>query len=108
MKVQPFTLNGVYMMEIEKVAILGAGAMGAYFAGRFYEAGDFSVSLVAGGERYDRLKKYGLVVNGKEYFIPVTHPDEATPPADLIIEKGSNLRLTVVCCFDIDTSCPGH
>ena len=73
------------MMEIEKVAILGAGAMGAFFAAKFFEAGDFSVSLVAGGERYDRLKEHGLVVNGKEYFIPVTHPDEAAPPADLII-----------------------
>jgi len=72
-------------MEIKKVAILGAGAMGSFFAAKFFEADGFSVSLVAGRERYDRLKKHGLVVNGKEYFIPVTHPDEPTPPADLII-----------------------
>lgn len=81
------TSGGVFspMEDISKVAILGAGAMGAFFAGKFFEADDFSVSLVAGGERYDRLKKCGLVVNGKEYSIPVTHPNELSPPADLII-----------------------
>ena len=73
------------MSEIEKVAILGAGAMGAYFASRFYEAAGFSTTLVARGPRCDRLRSNGLVVNGKRYLIPVTHPDEATSPADLII-----------------------
>ena len=73
------------MQEIEKVAILGAGAMGAYFASTFYEAAGFSTTLVARGQRYDRLKSDGLVVNGKRYLIPVTHPDNATSPADLII-----------------------
>jgi 2-dehydropantoate 2-reductase len=73
------------MQEIEMVAILGAGAMGAYFASRFYEAGGFSTSLVARGPRYDRLRSDGLVVNGRRYLLPITHPDEATAPADLII-----------------------
>lgn len=73
------------MQEIEKIAILGAGAMGAYFAKTFYEAPGYSTTLVARGERCDRLRRDGLVVNGKRYLIPVTHPDEATVPADLII-----------------------
>jgi 2-dehydropantoate 2-reductase len=73
------------MQEIEKVAILGAGAVGAYFATRFFEATGFSTTLVARGQRYDRLRSDGLVVNGKRYIIPVTHPDEATLPAELII-----------------------
>jgi 2-dehydropantoate 2-reductase len=73
------------MPEIKHVAILGAGAMGAFFAARFFDAVGFSVVLVAQGERYDRLKSGGLVVNGKAYLIPVVRPDEPTQPADLIV-----------------------
>jgi len=73
------------MQEIQKVAILGAGAMGAYFASRFFDTTGFSTVLIAKGHRLDKLKIKGLVVNGKSYAIPVIHPDEATSPADLII-----------------------
>lgn len=83
------------MQDISKVAILGAGAMGAFFASKFFDVGDISTSLVARGQRYDRLKSHGLVVNGKEYSIPVTHPDEVTPPADLIIVALKNHHLPV-------------
>jgi len=72
-------------MQETKVAILGAGAMGAYFATRFFDTAEFSAAVVARGERYDRLKSDGLVVNGKAYSIPVIHPDKATSPVDLII-----------------------
>ena len=73
------------MQKIQKVAILGAGAMGAYFASRFFDTAGFSTVLIAKGHRLDKLKIKGLVVNGKSYAIPVIHPDEATSPADLII-----------------------
>jgi 2-dehydropantoate 2-reductase len=73
------------MQEIRKVAILGAGAMGAYFAGRFFDTPGFATELIAKGRRLDRLRSNGLIVNGKSYAIPVTHPDEAASPADLII-----------------------
>jgi 2-dehydropantoate 2-reductase len=72
-------------VQINRVAILGAGAMGAFYASRFVDAGGFSTALVAGGRRYDRLKHDGLVVNGKAYAIPVVRPDQAGPPADLIL-----------------------
>jgi 2-dehydropantoate 2-reductase len=73
------------MEEIRKVAILGAGAMGAYFAGRFFDAAGFSTALIAKGDRFDKLKNKGLIINGKHYAIPVIHPDKATSPTDLII-----------------------
>lgn len=73
------------MEEIKKVAILGAGAMGAYFAGRFFDTAGFSTVLIAKGNRLDKLKTKGLIINGKSYAIPVIHPDEATSPVDLII-----------------------
>ncbi len=73
------------MQKIRSVAILGAGAMGACFSVKFFDAGDFSTALIARGDRCDRLAREGLVVNGKPYAIPVVHPNEASSPADLII-----------------------
>ena len=73
------------MQEIQKVAILGAGAMGSYFAGRFFDTAGFSTVLIAKGHRLDKLKTKGLVINGKSYAIPAIHPDESTSSVDLII-----------------------
>ena len=73
------------MQEIQKVAILGAGAMGAYFASRFFDTAGFSTVLIAKDQRLGKLKTEGLVVNRKSYAIPAIHPDEAASPADLII-----------------------
>jgi 2-dehydropantoate 2-reductase len=73
------------MQDIQKVAILGAGAMGAYFATRFFETTGFSTCLVAKGLRYEKLKNDGLVVNGKHYSIPVVDPENAVEPVDLLI-----------------------
>lgn len=72
------------MNEIKRVAILGAGAMGAYFATRFFESG-FDTCLVARGQRNERLSREGLIVNGKKYLIPVIDPDTARQPVDLIL-----------------------
>ncbi|WP_299982565.1 ketopantoate reductase family protein [Desulfobacula sp.] len=73
------------MQEIQKIAILGAGAMGSYFAGRFFDTAGFSTVLIAKGNRLDKLKTKGLVINEKSYAIPAIHPDEATSTVDLII-----------------------
>jgi len=73
------------MQDIKKVAILGAGAMGSYFAGRFFDTDYFSTVLIAKGQRLDRLNTHGLIVNGKAYAIPAIHPEEAASPVDLII-----------------------
>lgn len=67
------------------VAILGAGAMGAALAAQFYNTLGYSVTLIAKGQRYDRLKECGLTVNGTHFPIAVTHPDHAAEPADVII-----------------------
>lgn len=73
------------MKKIKKVAILGAGAMGAYFAGRFFDTPGFSTVLIAREDRLEKLKSKGLVINGKSYAIPVIDPEEASSPMDLII-----------------------
>ena len=72
-------------MRTKKAAILGAGAIGGFYASRFHDAAEWGCTLVARGERYDRLKSGGLLINGKPYAMTVTHPDETTEPADIII-----------------------
>lgn len=73
------------MSEIRAVAILGAGAMGAFYAARFFGAPGFSTVLVAGGERGTRLRRQGLKVNGVRYPVAVVAPEETRYPADLIL-----------------------
>lgn len=67
------------------IVILGAGGMGAAYASRFYEMDPAYISFAASGERYQRLKSEGLVVNKKHYEISVLSPDDPGPVADLII-----------------------
>jgi 2-dehydropantoate 2-reductase len=71
--------------SIEIISIVGAGALGSAYGGLLYDMDMRSVSFVAGGKRFDRLCKEGVIVNGKRYFIPVVLPEELSVPADLII-----------------------
>lgn len=73
------------MREIQRVAVLGAGALGSFFAGRFYDSPEFSTVLIAKGSRLERLQRDGLDINGKLYPIPVLDPDDSQEPMDLII-----------------------
>lgn len=73
------------MQPIRKIAILGAGALGAAYASQFFNMDPQSVSFVAQGERYARLKADGVEVNDRHYQIPVVSPDQPTVPADLAI-----------------------
>lgn len=66
---------------IERVAIVGAGAMGGMYAAHFARTG-FDVGFVALGERAERLRKADLTVNGEPLSVSVW-PDDA--PADLTI-----------------------
>ena len=70
---------------IKTIAVIGAGAMGACYASKFYEIDPNCISLVATGDRYDRLKEKGLIVNDKHYFFNVIRPEEKAPPSDFII-----------------------
>lgn len=71
--------------KIRKVAIIGAGALGAVYASCLYEMDNQSVSFIASGERFERLRQTGVVVNGKTYPIPAVNSRHAHDPADLVI-----------------------
>ena len=70
---------------IETVSIIGAGAVGAAYASILHEMDRHCVSLVAGGDRGRRLRKEGLMVNGKHYLIPVFLPEDLSKPSDLVM-----------------------
>ena len=77
-----------------KIALIGAGAVGAYFIWGYGNA-DFSdreFTVVADKERCDRLAKEGIKVNGKVYHPAVRTPEDAGVQ-DLIIVavKGTTL-----------------
>jgi len=78
------------MDPIQRIAVVGGGAMGAFYASRFFDADPSCVSLVADGERYERLRAQGLVVNGRPYAIPVLRPDDTAPPSDLVFVAVKN------------------
>jgi 2-dehydropantoate 2-reductase len=73
------------MHQIKKVAILGAGALGATYAAKFYDNDPDSVVIIADGARYDRLKENGVVINDQPYNIPVLRPEDGDTPVDLIL-----------------------
>lgn len=72
------------MNDIQHIVIQGAGALGALYAGRMIDAG-LSVALLARGERAARLRRDGVLVNGRRYDPPVLDPDAPNRPADLVI-----------------------
>lgn len=64
-------------MKIEKVALLGAGAVGAYFIWGLSERLGENFCVIANGERKERLKKDGIIINGTPYELHVKEPKEA-------------------------------
>ncbi len=66
------------------VAIIGAGALGSYYASKFSGLDQIQLSLIAGGEHYDRLTSEGVTVNGQNFRPKVIKPEESSSP-DLII-----------------------
>jgi 2-dehydropantoate 2-reductase len=71
--------------SIERIYIIGAGAVGAAYASIFHDMDPSCVSFIAGGERFERLRREGIIVNGKSYPIPVLNSEEPFPAADLLI-----------------------
>jgi len=63
-------------MQIKTVALLGAGAVGAYFIWGLAEKMGDDFCVIAKGDRKERLEKEGLIINGKQYVLNVKTPEE--------------------------------
>ena len=64
-------------MKMKTVAIYGVGAIGAYFVWGLQEKLGDQLCVVAKGERRERLRRDGIVINGKRYDLNVKTPEEA-------------------------------
>ena len=73
------------MKEIKRIGILGAGAMGAFFAHQFAAVHGFTTGLIADAVRAERLRKDGLVINSNTCHFDVFNTSLPTEPLDLII-----------------------
>ena len=70
-------------MKIQKVAILGAGAVGAYVIWGLAGKPGIQLGVVAEGSRAERLQK-GIAINGSLYQPEVWTPEQARD-ADLLV-----------------------
>ncbi len=73
------------MNEIKRIGILGAGAMGAFFADRFASVPEFTTGLIADPDRAIRLRKDGLLINSKISHFNVIDTSLPAEPLDLIL-----------------------
>ena len=71
-------------MEIKKVAVLGAGAVGSYVIWGLSGRSDVELGVIAEGSRAARLKQSGCSINGRVYRPQVWTPQEAHG-ADLLV-----------------------
>ena len=73
-------------MSRSLAGLVGAGGLGAAYGSRFMRAPGFETQFIARGERLERLRQEGLIVNGDKIDPPAVHPDdENVQMADLII-----------------------
>lgn len=73
------------IQTIDKIAIIGAGALGATYGNLLYDMEPESVCFIASGDRYERLQRDGVIVNGRHYSLTVVGREEATPVGLVIV-----------------------
>jgi 2-dehydropantoate 2-reductase len=82
-------------MKINKVSLIGLGAMGSFFAPKLNSyLGKENFSVIADGERAERLKTKGITINGIPYNFTIVDPQAQNGPSDLIIMAVKEAGLT--------------
>ena len=71
-------------MNIKRVAVLGAGAVGSYVIWGLSQREDIELGVIASGARAERLKEKGCMINEVTYHPHVWTPEEAHD-VDLLI-----------------------
>ena len=71
-------------MKIQDVCIYGAGAIGSYMIWGLADKPGVNLRVIAEGERAERLKRKGLMINDRHFDLQVVSPDEARG-TDLVI-----------------------
>ena len=68
-----------------RVSIIGLGAVGAVVGEKLATNPAVELRVVADGDRAERLRRDGMVVNGAEFRPRVVSPADAVDPADVLI-----------------------
>jgi len=84
------------MKKIEKVSLVGAGAVGAYFIWGLSEKMGDDFCVVASGERKNRLEKEGLIINEKQYALNVKTAKEAGIQDLILVSCKSDALLSLL------------
>ncbi len=92
-------------MKISKVALIGAGAVGAYFIYGFDGLSETDFCVVAEGDRAAALKKDGIIINGRTYRPAIKAPAEAKG-AELVLVCTKFGALDAVCTMLKDIISP--
>ena len=71
-------------MDIKKVAIIGAGAVGCYMLWGLFQKENIEISVIAAGGRKERFEKDGFYINERIYRPVIKTPAEASG-VDLLI-----------------------
>lgn len=81
---------------IHSVAILGAGAVGSYLIWGISSLHDVELGVIAEGERAERIKNEGCLINDKVYYPQVWTPKEARKADLLVVALKYNVLLSVL------------
>lgn len=80
-------------MEIKKAALVGFGAIGCVYAKNLIKSIGDDFVVIAGGNRAERIRSKGVIVNGEEVKPRVVEPENTDYKADLIIFTVKNYHL---------------
>jgi 2-dehydropantoate 2-reductase len=86
-KIKTFELaKDGYLMKIEKVSIIGLGALGILYANHFSKKLEReNLKIIADSNRIEKYKKEGIYCNGEYCDFNYASHEEKTEPADLVI-----------------------
>ncbi len=84
------------MKKIEKISLIGLGAIGSANLAKISESVSMkNIRVIASGERAERYSKNGVCVNGKTYRFPIYRPEDEAEPADFLIFAVKNHHLVI-------------
>jgi len=73
------------MKKIEKVSIIGLGAIGCAYASKIHDMDPECIRAIVNRERVERYSREGFYINDKLYNFNYVLPEEDVEPADLVI-----------------------
>ncbi len=86
------------MKKIEKIGLIGAGAIGASYCARIVENTELDFKVIANNERINRYKNKGIIINEKKYDFNYLSTQDDIEVLDLIIVavKYQHLDQTII------------